>query len=168
MGEEIWLVIITAICNDAIIFLFQLFVNSRIKRKEEIIELKKEIKAPYCRKMQELYQYVYVNMEENFKEIEGGIKGREFINDINKIYKDMLELDAYYEIYKSILDEENKIEKEHEKFHNMIFGVIKPVTERQKEALNNKEKLNEVFVILYNDLLPLLRIEAQAITKNLM
>ena len=168
MREEIMIIIITALCNDAVIFLFQLFVSVKAKKNEEYAEYKKGIKEMYCRDMFKIYQFVHVKMETVFNVRLGDIDQNAFVNELKAVYVSLLDLDAHYEIYKNILDEKGKIKEEHKKIRKIIFDEIKPVVEREDANALDKAHVDKMFLLMYNELKPLLTKEAEEITANLI
>ena len=168
MSEEVKIILITALCNGAVIFLFQLFVNAKIRKNEKIAEYKKEIKEPYFKQLYKLYQCVHVKMETMFYMVQGDIDQETFVIEAKTVYYNLLELDAYYEIYKKILDKKGRIKKEHKEIQKIIFEKIKPTVEMADDEVLNKEIIDSLFLIMYNDLKPLLMKEAEEITANLV
>lgn len=161
MGKEVLLIIITSICNGIIVFVFQTCISMREKKKDKHYEDRKSKIIPYCDMLYEIYQIFHVDIEPCISTEECDING--ILENIHVLYQKMLQLDAYYNIYKNVIEEKCSITDQQYQIQHWLYQSIKPAMDSRAT-----DEIIEAFVSLYNDIQPVLVEEAQALTREVL
>lgn len=161
MDGELLIVILTSLCSGGIECFVEIFINSQKKKKEEQYRYKKEITVNYCKRLYEVYRIFHVTMEPMLK-FDSGVDMDGLMEETANVYKAMLELDAYYVIYREVLDNE-MLETEHNKLRKWLYDIIKPAMDSEDE-----QRIETVFCDLYNDLQIVIKDTAQILSRKVM
>ena len=161
MSEELNLILITAVVNGVIIFLFNTVINQIVKKLDNRYDYMKTVIMPYCDKLYEIYRLLHVDMEPCISKHQE-CDEVEILKITEKVYVKLLELDTYYDIYRHALGKDC-IKKQQEKIRNWLYNDMKPALER-----NDRAKKIDAAIKLYNEIRLELRKEACRLTKGQM